>query len=206
MVRKRSDDRGPLARRRPSGAAVPRAAVTEALTRALFVEWAAHGYAALSLEAVAKRARVGKAALYRRWPSKAAMVADRLPRVGVELSATEDQGSLPGDVRALILALRRVLRHPLVRRILPDLHAEMARSGELRAIVRRLQAARRERAAAIVQRGVERGELGPEVDRETAVDLLGALIYWRLIVIGGRSDRRYVDGVTRMIVAALRGG
>lgn len=35
--------------------------VTDALTRALFVEWARVGYAALSLEAVAKRAGVGKA-------------------------------------------------------------------------------------------------------------------------------------------------
>jgi AcrR family transcriptional regulator len=52
----------------PYGAAVMRPSVTEALTKALFEEWARTGYGALSLETVAKRARVGKAALYGRWP------------------------------------------------------------------------------------------------------------------------------------------
>ncbi|RYZ59046.1 MAG: TetR/AcrR family transcriptional regulator, partial [Proteobacteria bacterium] len=71
MIRKRSDqDSTAPARRAPSGAAVMQPAVTDALTRELFGEWAERGYAAISLERVALRAGVGKAALYRRWPSK----------------------------------------------------------------------------------------------------------------------------------------
>ena len=86
MIHKRSDqiDDGKT-RRLPSGAAVMQPAVTDALTKALFEEWAEFGYVGISLERVAQRAGVGKAALYRRWPSKLAMVVDRLEAVGIEV-------------------------------------------------------------------------------------------------------------------------
>ncbi|THD53513.1 helix-turn-helix domain-containing protein, partial [Phenylobacterium sp.] len=56
---------------RLSGAAVKRPQITDALARRFFEEWARVGYSALSLDAVARKAGVGKAALYRRWRSKA---------------------------------------------------------------------------------------------------------------------------------------
>jgi AcrR family transcriptional regulator len=207
MKRKRSDDkRGePLLSRIPSGAAVMQPAVTAALTKALFIEWARTGYGALSLEAVAKRAGVGKAALYRRWPSKLVMVSDRLEQIGIELAIAPDTGSLLGDVRNLLSALRRLLRHPLVRRILPDLHAEMVRSPELAAIIQgRLQRERRERAAAIVRRAIKRGEIRADIDVEMVNDAIGGILYWRMIVTGGRADNEYLDDLARFIVAALR--
>ncbi|WP_439570025.1 TetR family transcriptional regulator [Roseovarius mucosus] len=54
-------------RRKPSGAAVQRADLTDALYRAFFEEWAERGFAAISLERVAARAGAGKAAIYRRF-------------------------------------------------------------------------------------------------------------------------------------------
>ena len=190
--------------RAPRGAAAMQPAVTTALTHALFAEWARCGYAALSLEAVAKRAGVGKAALYRRWPSKLAMVSDRLWQVGLEITPLPDVGSLEGDVAALLRSLRRVLRHPLARRIVPDLHAEMPRSPELTVAVRRLQEGRRARGVEIIARAAARGELRAGADVELANDVLGALIYWRMIVTGGRADRAYLTQLTRTTVAALR--
>lgn len=188
------------------GAALPQAAVTEALTRALFEEWARAGYGALSLEAVAKRAGVGKAALYRRWPSKLAMVCERLEQVGIGVVEVPDTGTLGGDVRALLRSLRRLLRHPLVRRILPDLHAEMARSPALAMAVRgRLQTQRREKSALVFQRAVLRGELAPSTDLELANDAVAGLLYWRLIVLGGRVDDAALERLARFLVAALRG-
>lgn len=207
MIRKRSDeghDTGRV-RRVASGAAVMQPAVTEALTRALFVEWARSGYGALSLEAVALRARVGKAALYRRWPSKLAFVSDALGRVGVEITPVPDTGSLEGDVMAFLMTLRRLLRHPLVRRIVADLHAEMARSPALAAAVRdHVQTTRRERAAAMLRRSMARGELRPDLDLELAIDLMAAAAYWRIVVTGGSSNRGWVERLAEVTVAALR--
>ena len=204
MERKRSD-RTARARRAPSGAALPRASVTDALTRALFVEWAERGYGALSLERVAARAGVGKAALYRRWPSKLAMITERLETLGIELAVDPDTGSMQGDVRALLEQLRRVLRHPLIGRILPDLHAEMLRSPELAAAVRgRLQGERRRRGENVLRRAVERGEISPDIDVELINDALAGMIYWRMIVTARRADARYLDGLASAIVALAR--
>ncbi|MBX9876528.1 MAG: TetR/AcrR family transcriptional regulator, partial [Thermoleophilia bacterium] len=161
------------------------------------------GYANLSLERVAKRAGVGKAALYRRWPSKAAMTSDALSGVGVAIADVPDTGSLLGDVRAALLGVRRALRHPLVRRILLDLHAEVGRSPDLEAAIRPFQAARRKRAQALTNRAVARGELARDVDHEIASDLLGAAIYWRIAVVGETADLPYVERLAIMLCAAL---
>ncbi|OWK29982.1 TetR/AcrR family transcriptional regulator [Sphingomonas mucosissima] len=203
MERNRSDVKKDTSRP-PSGAAVMRGEVTEALTRAFFQEWARTGYSGLSLEHVARSAGVGKAALYRRWPEKAVMASDLLSRVGLTITDVGEQGSLERDLKALLFAIRRVLRHPLVKRILMDLHAEIERTPALERAIRPFQRARRKRIDALIDRAIERGDVEPLIDRETAADLVAAPLYWRLAVLGGRSDRAHVERLARMIAAALR--
>ena len=179
--------------------------MTAALTVALFAEWARHGYGALSLEAVARRAGVGKAALYRRWPSKLAMVIDRLEQADLAIAEIPDTGSLRGDLRQLVGHLYRVLRRPLVRRILPDLHAEMLRSPELAEAIRgRLQVTRRARAAVLLARAVERGELDAGVDGELFSDAAGGLLYWRMAVTDGSVADLYLDELTEFILRGMK--
>lgn len=206
MRRNRSDEiTAAKPRRSPSGAAIMQPAVTHALTRALFEEWAEHGYVGISLERVAGRAGVGKAALYRRWPSKLAMVSDRLAEVGIELALLIDTGALESDIKALLFQLRRVLRHRLVRRILPDLHAEMQRNLELAGDIRaRLQTERRRRTATILKRAVSREELPADVDVNLFIDAVGGLLYWRMIITCEKADRVYVENLTQFILAGLR--
>ena len=205
MERNRSDD-GCASARPVSGAAVRRADVTEALTRVFFEEWARTGYAGLSLERVARRAGVGKAALYRRWPEKAAMASDLLSRVGLTITDVSERGSLEDDLQAVLFAIRRVLRLPRVRRIITDLHGEIDRTPALEQAIRPFQRARRERIDTLIDRAIGRGEVPSSLDRETAADLIAAPLYWRMAVLGGRSDRHHVERLARMIAAALRVG
>jgi len=205
MIRKRSVENSDAKPRRvATGAAIMQPAVTDALTRALFEDWAEHGYVGISLERVAQRAGVGKAALYRRWPSKLAMVSERLNHVGIDLASLEDTGTLEGDIRAMLLQLRRVLRHRLVRRILPDLHAEMQRNPALAGDVRgRLQTARRGRAASVVQRAIARGELKATTDVTLFNDAAGGMLYWRVIITRETADRAYIEGLVQFILGGL---
>ena len=207
MKRNRSDDSSfaeGKPRREPSGAAVKRQDVTDALTQAFFEEWAQIGYAALSLERVAKRAGVGKAALYRRWSSKHAMAVDLVKEIGLTMTPIRDSGSLEQDLLQLLFSLRRTLRQKLIRRILPDLHAEMARNGELSGEIRAtLQYERRERAKVIIDRAVARGELPKNADYEVANDSLASILYWRIIVTGGNVSRGEVQKIARFIKAGL---
>ena len=202
MERKRSDEK---TRRKPSGAAVPRADLTDALYRAFFEEWAERGFNALSLERIAARAGAGKAAIYRRFSSRLAFAEAAISTLGLQVALPEvEHSTLEEDILALLLRTRAVLRHPLARRILPDLHAEAARSVEMRAINNRVADARRKRAEALLNSAVCRGELPEQVDRDLALDLLVAPLYWRMVVRGATTTHAELRRQCRAITAALK--
>lgn len=202
MKRNRSDE-NIFAPRRPSGAAVMQGDVTEALTRAFFEEWARVGYAALSLERVAKDAGAGKAALYRRWSSKVVMASDLLSKLGLTLFELPDTGSLEADLLAFLFSLRRVLRHRIIQRVALDLLAEIGREPALEAAIRPFQEARRKRVKTLIDRAIARGEVPMTIDRETAADFMVSALYWRLVVTGGRSTRQHLENLARMTAAAI---
>lgn len=201
MKRNRSDEKPT---RKPSGAAVPRPALTEALYRALFEEWAERGFAAVSLERVAARAGAGKAAIYRRWPSRLDFAGDALQTLGLKLATVADRGGLEADILIFLQRLRAVFRHPLVRRILPDVNAEAARSPEMRAISDRVAKTRRALGATLIERAIGRGELSEQIDQSLALDLLPAPLYWRMIVTGKPARKDDLLRQVTAIAAALR--
>ncbi|WP_434054444.1 MAG: TetR/AcrR family transcriptional regulator [Roseibium sp.] len=168
--------------RKPAGAAVLQDTVTQAIHRALFEEWAQTGYSALRMERIAARAGVGKAALYRRSKSKLELVSEAVRTTATTITPIPDSGSFESDVALLLRRLAATIRHRLVRRILPDLHAELARSGELKDLLECITQDRRAQATIMIERAIARGGLPEETDRRTILDLLIAPLYWRVIV------------------------
>jgi AcrR family transcriptional regulator len=129
------------------------------------------GYAQLTMEQVAARARVGKASLYLRWPSKVALVADAVQRLSPDLvPATPDTGSLPGDMSEF---LRQLVRpSSAAAAALPAVAGEASNNPEMRQAFRRgVAPALVDSVRTIVQRAVDRGELPPTAD----VELLSVL-------------------------------
>ncbi len=191
-------------KRTPTGAAVLRAGVTEAITEAVLDELAENGYGRLSMEAVAKRAGVGKSALYRRWTSKQDMVFAVLATFSLDLAATPDTGSLRGDVFALLEALANWLTHPRFSRILPDLVAESGRNPALADAMRSaIGEPRRLLGSETLHRAIRRAELPPDTDMELALDLLGGLVYWRFVVRHAEAGPGYLDRLTDTVLRAL---
>lgn len=183
MERNSSDVKsGEKMRRKPAGAAVLQDSVTQAIHRALFEEWAETGYAALKMERIATRAGVGKAALYRRSKSKFELVTEAVASTASTITPIPDSGSFEEDVLLLVRRLAATLRHPLVRRILPDLHAEHARSDELADLLAKVTVDRRTQAMIMLDRAIERGELPQSADRKLVLDMLIAPLYWHIIV------------------------
>lgn len=66
-------------------------------------ELAAVGYARVTMAAVAKRAGASTASLYRRWPSKGALIGAAATRLATEALVEVDTGSLRGDLRGILL-------------------------------------------------------------------------------------------------------
>ncbi|MFI0776518.1 TetR/AcrR family transcriptional regulator [Streptomyces sp. NPDC021212] len=192
------------ARRAPSGAATLRPDKTEAIRAAVLDELAEHGYGRLSMEAVAKRAGVGKSALYRRWSSKQQMVIAVASEPSVAMVDLPDSGSLRGDVLAALRAVADWLTHPQLGRIIPDLVVEARRDEALaRALADSIGGPRRARAVALLDRAVARGELPPDTDRELALDLLAAPVYWRIAVRGVPPEPGYLERTADLVVHAL---
>ncbi|MDT3727901.1 TetR/AcrR family transcriptional regulator [Streptomyces sp. DSM 41972] len=193
-------------RRAPAGAAVLREDVTEAIRTAVFEELAAVGYARMSIEGIARRAGVGKTAVYRRWRSKLHVVLDVVSALAVQGLPAPDTGSLEGDLRLLYEVTSRALRHPVASQILPDLQAEAARNPEIaEAVQKALREGQDGVARGIVTAAQERGEIGVGVDQALALDLISGPLYWRSVVIRSpKLPKGYLEGLSRATAAGLK--
>lgn len=193
-----------MTKRAPTGAAVLQGRVTTAITEAVLAELTEHGYGRVSMEAVAKRAGVGKSALYRRWPSKQDMVIAALAELSVPAAEVPDTGSLRGDLRTMLQAVHDWLTDPRIAAILPDLIAEGGRNGALAdAIATGVGQPRRDIATVTLARAFDRGELPANLNVDVALDLLAAPIYWRLAVRRAPVPPDYLDELTEFLLRAL---
>src|SRR6476659_10132936 len=193
-------------RRAPAGAAVLREDVTEAIRAAVFEELAAVGYARTSIEGVARRAGVGKTAVYRRWRSKLHLVLDLVSAIAVQGLPAPDTGTLEGDLRLLYELTSRALRHPVASQIIPDLQAEAARNPEIAdAMQKALREGQEGVASGIVAAAEQRGEVRSGIDPDLALDLISGPLYWRSVVIRSpKLPKGYLGSLAQAITAALK--
>lgn len=193
--------------RTPAGAAILKAGLTAALLRSALIELARNGYASLSMGAVARRANVGKPALYRRWKGKEELVADLLVEVGIPVVEVEDMGSLRLEMEEYARRSIAILSRPLAAAIMPDLYNEMSRNSQLGALIRmHVQQPKRERAANIICRAIARGEIPASVDHALALDMMAGPLYWRMIVTKEAVSDSFVKKFAAMVVGALSCG
>jgi AcrR family transcriptional regulator len=169
---------------RPRSASVHRAILDAAV--ALFVEAGLEG---MSVEAVAARAGTGKAAIYRRWPSKEDLVVDAISQA-FAAAPTTDSGSVREDLVRLGRELHGLMGASATGGVFPRMAAEVARRSRLgRLYGQRVIGPRRAAFAEALRRGMERGELPADTDVELAIDLLvGGLLLRRLTGRLRRSD------------------
>lgn len=191
-------------RRAPAGAAVQREDVTEAIRAAVFAELAGVGYGRMSIEAVARRAGVGKTAVYRRWRSKLHMVIDLVSAIATNVTLAPDTGSLRGDVRDVLDAATQALKHPLASQIVPDLLAEAARNPEIaETLESALRHAQQSTSTAMIGNAIARGELPEGTDADLAFDMVIGPLYWRMAVTRAALPPGYLDRLTDAVVHGL---
>lgn len=192
-------------RREAAEGGVFRPRVSRAIVDAVFEELADVGYGRLSMGSAARRAGVGKAAVYRRWPDKSAMVADLIGgAVRDSLARTPDTGSLHGDLEAILVELRRELSAPRVPRIIAEMIAERSHDSDLAGVLEKtVMGPRREAAATVLRRGIDRGELPRDLDIRLAIDLIIAPLAFRFLITGQPRDDAYLAALLASVEAAL---
>lgn len=136
---------------------------------------AEEGLNALSVEAVAVRAGVGKATIYRRWPSKEALVEAALGRMNDSLSPAPVEGPLRERLVVLVEEIRCKSSETHGGRILPRMLAYGPSHPELfEMFYRQVITPRRARFQAVLTDAITSGDLPPDTDVDLAVTLLAA--------------------------------
>lgn len=165
-----------------------------------------HGYDRMTMDDIAARARVGKAAIYRRWPSKAAVVADAIAHWRRRLGPVEppNTGSLRGDIDAIVAAVpdfneadlstikvvvgvaTAAMHHPVLAAALDDLALSTPRHA----------------IRAVLDQAVARGEIPAGRDLSLVPDALLGLNVLR-VMTGRPIDRVYVRRALESLLLPL---
>jgi AcrR family transcriptional regulator len=163
---------------------------------------AERGYARLSVPDVAARAGVNKTSVYRRWPTKPALVAAALSRALGHDAPLPDTGDLRGDMRAFTLAAVAWAASPVGRAVLQTLHGE-AGDAELRAVVSALLQARAASPLALFTRAQSRGELAADADVSLALTVIAGAIWHRMVIEAAPVSPAFVERLVALVAGGL---
>jgi AcrR family transcriptional regulator len=196
---------GAARRGRPADPDIERRVLAAALT-----VYGEVGWAAFSLDRVARRAPVGKAALYRRWPTKEALLLAALEHLAEPPPADAD----PTDLRGCLISLTEQVIDMFVgpkALVLPRVLIEAAQyPPEFDDMVQTIVRARFTGAWIVVQAAVERGELPEGTPPDLIIDaIMGRVISLIVLTPGARRAAVYADrdehaaSITDFVLRAL---
>jgi AcrR family transcriptional regulator len=171
-----SAPRRPHTGRRRSDAA--QAAILDAAFR-LFSNPAAE---ALTIDAIAAEAGVGRQTIYRWWPSKGAVVADALARHALATVPERHTGTFAGDLEAFLADSFAGLQDANYAARLRQLVSAAQQDEHLARLLADFTSVRRAALRALLERGREAGELAPGADLDMLVDMAYGVLYYRLLI------------------------
>ncbi|HLU72433.1 MAG TPA: TetR/AcrR family transcriptional regulator [Nonomuraea sp.] len=175
-----------------------------AIYRATLDELAESGYAKLTMERVAERARASKASLYRRWPTRVALVMAAVYHSLPSLSEVPDTGSLREDLLTMLRRTAEILGGPAGEAMRGLLAEALGDETVARTFRENSQGAGRRMMAEIARRAVERGEIRAESVTPLRLDTGQALLRQHFLFQGPPiPDRLVVDIVDEVLVPLL---
>ncbi len=192
----------PSPRRRDAGR--PRgASVVDAVLRCTLEELATHGVANLSVDRVARAAEVNRSSVYRRWPTREALVQAALERVAADVEGhVGDRGSLRADLLALVEQVAGVLATPAGRALV---QAAVAEEGAVRGpdglppLVERLRV-----EPSVMERARARGEWRDDARPDVALAMLVGALLHRALLERAPLDEAWMRDVVELVVRAVR--
>ncbi len=159
------------------------------------------GFEAMSIEAIAARAGVGKTTIYRRYSSKAELVADAVESIREEI-VIPDTGSLWGDMDTLIQTAAQISLNPLGRQTVAMIISSASSNAEFAQIywTKYLQP-RREAFAVVLERAKARQEVKPDIDPGLVFDTMsGIMLHAMLFQPTTESWETYVRRSLKLIL------
>jgi AcrR family transcriptional regulator len=156
------------------------------------------------VDAVAERAGVSKATIYRWWPSKETLALDALVEWADKGVSARDTGSLRGDLLALVGPWVEEVRNRSFERVMAALLTHVQTDAQFAENYRtHFLQPRREPMRAALQRAIERGEVRADVDLELAVDAIYGPLYHRLLNGHAPLDDHFAEAVVDMALGGI---
>ena len=184
-------------RRRDAGR--PRGAtITAAVLAAVRAELAAHGFEGLSVERVARRAEVNKTSVYRRWPTREALVAAAMEGLLDEFGDGPDTGSLRGDLHALAAPIAELAAKPDGVALLRAALSTQA-GGDVSAVAAGRVSGGAASVSPIVARARARGEWRDGVDPQQAIFVLVGAIIHRTLLEHATPTGEWLEGLVDIV-------
>lgn len=179
----------------------------DAIRGAVLELLATGGPTAVTMEAVASTARTSKPVLYRRWPDSQALLRETLLGLASESIPHDDTGSYRGDMLAVLRGWAALFTGPQAA-VLRGVIAAAAHDEELASTFQKdVIGYRKKEMAALIARGVERGEVRPDVPVDIVRELGQSVLWHRLLISGDPIDDalivRLVDEVLIPVVRPL---
>jgi AcrR family transcriptional regulator len=162
------------------------------------------GYDRLSIDALAERARAGKATIYRHWSGKAQIVAEAVRRLKAgELTASVDTGSLRGDLISEMVQVCSSMSTEDAA-IITGVMSAMRTDAELAGLIRsQVLDSKRGKFDGIIERAVSRGELPEGSSAELVEEVIPAMVINQLVIQGLCLDDQFATHVVDDIVLPL---
>lgn len=161
-----------------------------------------NGFAAVTVDKIADRAKVSKATIYKWWPNKAAVVMDGFLFAASARLPVPDTGSSLNDILIHATNVTRFLTSREGTIITELLGEGQFDSGLAEAYRTRYFQPRRLEARQLLEKGIHRGELKKNLDIGLCIDLLYGPIFYRLLVTGEKLDDAYVQ---QLVMNAFEG-
>jgi AcrR family transcriptional regulator len=159
------------------------------------------GFAALTIEAISRRAGVGRATIYRRWPNLDALLAHVLRGV-VRDVPVPDRGRVRDDLVEILEEQLSFMKRE-AGKLYPSLGVQAKADPGARRALEDLMQNRRAAVSAVLRRGIDRGELRSDVDLELAFFLIWGPVYYRYLFAFAHGVPIEPDFVVRLVDTVL---
>jgi AcrR family transcriptional regulator len=165
---------------------------------------AENGYASITIEGIAARAKVAKTTIYRWWSTKAAIFMELYNELAAQMLTGLDTGSVEKDLCNLLRGLFKLFTTTSAGPAMVGMIAEAQFSPEFAKVFQeQFMVHRRNVTRKILERGVERGELLAELDIDLAIDIISGPIWYRLLQGHAPLDEHFADSVIHQVLFGI---
>jgi AcrR family transcriptional regulator len=153
----------------------------QAMLQATLALLAEVGFDAMSIDAIAARAGVGKTTIYRRYTSKAELVADAIESVREEM-VIPDTGNLKSDIEALVQNAAQITLSPLGRQTVAMIISSATSNAQFAQIYwEKYLQPRRKTFAIVLDRAKARNEISADLDPDLVFDTMSGIMLYAMI-------------------------